>query len=130
MLGSVGTYLCARWRSRRRRAECTPKRRSVENRHQLESPGAVRNHGTVQRPGTAWATVHARLVERSEQLAARFQRQNTSRGRAIQWLPTFARMTGSKRRRTHIARRERSMGATVRPHHAADLEEPASRPAR
>ena len=43
-----------------------------------------------------------------------FQRQSISRGRAIQCLPTFARMTGSKRRRTHIARRGRSMGATVR----------------
>jgi hypothetical protein len=42
------------------------------------------------------------------------QRQRISRGRAIQCLPTFARMTGSKRRRTHIARRGRGLGATVR----------------
>jgi hypothetical protein len=51
-----------------------------------------------------------------------FQRQSTSRGRAIQCLPTFARMTGSKRRRTHVARRGRSMGATVRGHHAAPTQ--------
>jgi len=43
-----------------------------------------------------------------------FQRQSISGGRAIQCLPTFARMTGSKRRRTHVPRRRRSMGATVR----------------
>ena len=51
-----------------------------------------------------------------------FQRQSISRGRAIQCLPTFARMTGSKRRRTHIARRGRSMGATVRDCHAAPMQ--------
>ena len=39
-----------------------------------------------------------------------FQRQSISRGRAIQCLPTFAGMTGSKRCRTHIARRGRSIG--------------------
>jgi hypothetical protein len=43
-----------------------------------------------------------------------FQRESISRGRAIQCLLIFARMTGSKRRRTPIARRGRSMGATVR----------------
>ena len=51
-----------------------------------------------------------------------FQRQSISRSRAIQCLPTFARMTGSKRRRTHIARRGRSMGATVRSCHAAPMQ--------
>ena len=51
-----------------------------------------------------------------------FQRQSISRGRAIQCLPTFARMTGSRRRRTHIARRGRSMGATVRGCHAAPMQ--------
>ncbi len=51
-----------------------------------------------------------------------FQRQSISRGRAIQCLPTFARMTGNKRRRTHIARRGRSMGATVRSCHAAPMQ--------
>ena len=51
-----------------------------------------------------------------------FQRQSISRGRAIQCLPTFARMTGSKRRRTHIARRGPSMGATVRSCHAAPMQ--------
>ena len=51
-----------------------------------------------------------------------FQRQSISRGRAIQCLPTFARMTGTKRRRTHIARRGRSMGATVRGCHAAPMQ--------
>ena len=43
-----------------------------------------------------------------------FQRQSISRGRAIRCLPTFAWMTWSKRRCTQIARRGRSMGATVR----------------
>jgi hypothetical protein len=52
----------------------------------------------------------------------RFQRQSISRGRAIQCLPTFARMTGSKRRRTHIARRGRSMGVTVGGCHAAPMQ--------
>ena len=51
-----------------------------------------------------------------------FQRQSISRGRAIQCLPTFARMTRGKRCRTHIARRGRSMGATVRSCHAAPMQ--------
>ena len=51
-----------------------------------------------------------------------FQRHSISRGRAIQCLPTFARVTGSKRCRTHIARRGRSMGATVRSCHAAPMQ--------
>ena len=51
-----------------------------------------------------------------------FQRQSISRGRAIQCLPTFAWMTGSKRCRTHIARRGRSIGATVRSCHAAPMQ--------
>ena len=61
-----------------------------------------------------------------------FQRQSISRGRAVQCLPTFARMTGSKRRRAHIAGRGRSMGATVRGCHAAPMQSRKSRraPAR
>ena len=51
-----------------------------------------------------------------------FQRHSISRGRAIQCLPTFARVTGSKRCRTHVARRGRSMGATVRSCHAAPMQ--------
>ena len=51
-----------------------------------------------------------------------FRRQSISRGRAIQCLPTFARMTGSKRRRIHVARRGRSMGARVRGRHAAPMQ--------
>jgi len=49
-----------------------------------------------------------------------FERQSSSGGRAVQCLPTFARMTGSKRRHTHVPRRGRSMVATVRglPRHA------------
>jgi hypothetical protein len=40
--------------------------------------------------------------------------QGISRGRAIQCSPTFAQMSETKRRRTHTARRGRSMRATVR----------------
>jgi len=43
-------------------------------------------------------------------------------GRAMQCLPSLARITGSKRRRTLIARRGRSMGATVRGCHATPIQ--------
>jgi hypothetical protein len=92
--------------------------------------GVGDNHGpTTTRVSSGARPLHRRAVRESVQLEAGvevqqhcFQRQSISRGRAIQWLPTFAWMTRSKRRGTHVARRGRSMGATVGACHAAPMQ--------
>ena len=62
----------------------------------------------------------SKSVSRCSSAASRGQA--SAAGGRIQCLPTFARMTESKRRRTHIARRGRSMGATVRGCPAAPMQ--------
>jgi hypothetical protein len=74
---------------------------------------------TAGSPGRCESLCSWRSVSRCSSAASR-GKASTS-GRAIQCLPTFARMTASKRCRTHIARRGRSMGATVRGCHAASM---------
>ena len=75
---------------------------------------------TAASPGRCESRCSSKSVSRCSS-AASGGKASAAAG-AIQCLPTFARMTASKRRGTHIARRGRSLGSTVRSCHAAPMQ--------